>query len=94
MVVKEQQHGGATGQAINENMQKIVMFAFYTDGGAHSNSMTYYIHKIFDTGQHLYSTKAILDPLKQPVHLQGYGGRAAMIPTIHKSMKEYEIDAM
>lgn len=61
--------------------QKITMFAFYTDGGTHQDSFTYFMHRLFDdgyNGSYLYSTRYITDMLKNPVHIQAYGGRDAV----------------
>ena len=59
-----------TSNSMDLGAQKIVMFAFYSDGGTNDINMTYFMHRIFDdTGSHLYSTKSILNPLKNPVHL-------------------------
>lgn len=60
------------------SMLKILMFAFQTDGGTHQDSLTYFIHRIFDIGTYLYGTRSILQPTKNPVHVQCYGGREAV----------------
>ena len=70
-----------------------MMFAFYSDGGAHQDHWRYYINKVFGDGSHLYSTKSIPDPLKYSVIIQGYAGRAAQLPSGFRSANKYNVDS-
>ena len=62
--IEEQENTG-----IDASAQKITMFAFYTDGGTHDDSWTYFVHRVFEMSNYLYSTRNIVDPVKNPVHI-------------------------
>lgn len=64
-------------EASSADEDVIKCYSFYTDGGAYSDSNTYFLYRLQGDGNTLYSTIKIPDPSKKGVNIQVYMGREA-----------------